>query len=254
MTPSIDTTGINALCASFTPDLSTENGQITTTSIQVAQHFGKRHKDVLRAIKNLGCSPEYRRRNFAPTVETRANPSGGAPIQSSAYRMTRDGFAFLAMGFTGQEADQWKEAYIDAFNKMEAALLEQQQAAALQVQTQLHTALVQTQQVVEGYKKEMDWMRMEYSGLQGTLIDSQGHQIRLMRKVQSMSRSREAREAKLAIVQMTRDGISNAQIVAATGRNLNHVRQVQYQARAAGILPPLDKEVSPQAGLFAEGA
>ena len=35
------------------------------------------------------------------------------------------GFVFLAMGFTGKDAAQWKEAYIDAFNRMEAELLAQ---------------------------------------------------------------------------------------------------------------------------------
>jgi hypothetical protein len=34
------------------------------------------------------------------------------------YEMTRDGFTFLAMGFTGKEAARWKEAYIAAFNAM----------------------------------------------------------------------------------------------------------------------------------------
>jgi phage regulator Rha-like protein len=38
------------------------------------------------------------------------------------YRVTRDGFAILAMGFTGKEAMRWKEAYIRAFNLMEAKL------------------------------------------------------------------------------------------------------------------------------------
>lgn len=36
--------------------------------------------------------------------------------------MTRDGFTFLAMGFTGPRAAVFKEAYIQAFNKMEAEL------------------------------------------------------------------------------------------------------------------------------------
>lgn len=105
------------------PELSTEGGQIATTSLQIAQHFGKRHADVLRAIKNLLTElSEDHQRNFAQTVETRANPSGGAPISSPCYRITRDGFTLLAMGFTGKEALQWKLAYIDAFNKMEAEL------------------------------------------------------------------------------------------------------------------------------------
>ncbi|MBL7583265.1 Rha family transcriptional regulator, partial [Pseudomonas aeruginosa] len=41
------------------------------------------------------------------------------------FRMTRDGFTFLCMGFTGKEAARWKEAYINAFNKMEQAIIEQ---------------------------------------------------------------------------------------------------------------------------------
>ena len=43
--------------------------------------------------------------------------------------MTRDGFAILAMGFTGAEAMKWKEAFLDAFNKMEAALIERYERA-----------------------------------------------------------------------------------------------------------------------------
>ncbi|EGD1134269.1 Rha family transcriptional regulator, partial [Escherichia coli] len=38
------------------------------------------------------------------------------------YQITRDGFAFLAMGFTGKRAAQFKEAYINAFNQMEKLL------------------------------------------------------------------------------------------------------------------------------------
>lgn len=38
------------------------------------------------------------------------------------YYLTRDGFTFLAMGFTGRVAAQFKEAYINAFNEMEEML------------------------------------------------------------------------------------------------------------------------------------
>lgn len=48
-------------------------------------------------------------------------PNGGTRTYR-IFRITRDGFVFLAMGFTGKEAAQWKEAYITAFNKMEAQL------------------------------------------------------------------------------------------------------------------------------------
>ena len=116
-----DTT-IGTSVAIATPDLEIIGGQIITTSRQVAEHFGKRHDTVLRAIRNLECSPEYHARNFAEMV-TEVEIGSGATRKSPAYRMTRDGFVFLAMGFTGKEAAQWKEAYITAFNKMEQELL-----------------------------------------------------------------------------------------------------------------------------------
>lgn len=99
------------------PVLSIINGHATTTSTQIAEHFGKEHKSVLRAIQNLGCSTEFTERNFAPSEIT---DSTGRTLP--AFIITRDGFSFLAMGFTGKEAAQWKEAYIEAFNAMEAAL------------------------------------------------------------------------------------------------------------------------------------
>ena len=50
-----------------TPDLEIIDGQITTTSNQVSQHFSKQHKDVLRAVRNLLKElPEEHQRNFAP--------------------------------------------------------------------------------------------------------------------------------------------------------------------------------------------
>ena len=108
-----------------TPDLEIIEGQITTTSNQVAEHFGKSHKVVLRAIRNLLSElPEDYRCNFAPITIEFINGKGGTQ-QAPAYRMTRDGFTLLAMGFTGKEAMQWKVAYLTAFNQMEAQLLAQ---------------------------------------------------------------------------------------------------------------------------------
>lgn len=110
--------------ASFAPELTVVDGKITTTSNQVAEHFGKLHKNVLRAIQNMECSDGFRRLNFEPS--SYVNEQGK---EQPCYRLTRDGFAFLAMGFTGKEAAQWKEAYINAFNKMEAELLAKSGAA-----------------------------------------------------------------------------------------------------------------------------
>lgn len=112
-----DSTVVTTNTATATPDLVIVDGQITTTSLQIAEHFGKLHKTVLRAVTNLDCSPEFTERNFAPSEYTDAT---GRKLP--CYRITRDGFVFLAMGFTGKEAAQWKEAYITAFNQMEAQL------------------------------------------------------------------------------------------------------------------------------------
>ena len=116
-----DTT-LPAVTAEVTlPALLMADGQPTATSLQVAEHFGKRHGDVIRAIRNLGCSDGYRERNFALTINRVPGPKG-ALRDEPMYHITRDGFALLAMGFTGKEAMRWKEAYIAAFNAMEARI------------------------------------------------------------------------------------------------------------------------------------
>lgn len=105
------------------PHVEIVNGQLVTNSFKIAEHFGKNHKDVLRAIDGIECSSDFRQRNFAPTSAPVPMPRGGHR-HIKAYSITRDGFTFLAMGFTGAKAAQWKEAYINAFNRMEAALRE----------------------------------------------------------------------------------------------------------------------------------
>lgn len=128
------------------PTLAVIGGQPTTTSTDVARHFGRRHRDVLRAIENLMADlpADDRVRNFAHTVEKRTNPSGGTPIESPAYVLTRDGFTLLAMGFTGKRALAFKLAYIDAFNRMEAAIAE-----ATHTPERVNLAYAQAQAVAE---------------------------------------------------------------------------------------------------------
>lgn len=98
-----------------------------TTSLMVAEVFGKQHCHVLRDIEALDCSADFRESNFGLTHEQRK--VGATTRLMPYYTMTRDGFTFLAMGFTGKRAAEFKEKYIAAFNKMEAALLKQAPAA-----------------------------------------------------------------------------------------------------------------------------
>lgn len=98
------------------------NGKPCTNSRLVADKFTKRHSDVLRAIDNLECSKHFFERNFA-LVKTNEldNPS---PIinEGREFMISRDGFSFLVMGFTGKEAAKFKEDFILAFNYMESLI------------------------------------------------------------------------------------------------------------------------------------
>ena len=87
------------------------------TSLDVADTFGKGHDKVMRDIRELGCSPEFNVANFGEMdyVDSKNR-------KQKAYAMTRDGFTLLAMGYTGELAMKFKEAYIKQFNAMEKAL------------------------------------------------------------------------------------------------------------------------------------
>jgi Rha family phage regulatory protein len=99
-----------------------KDGKAITTSEHVAKIFKKEHKHVLRDIQELDCSENFRKLNFQLTHETRK--IGVANRQVPIYEMTRDGFTFLCMGYTGKEAAKFKELYINRFNEMEKRLQE----------------------------------------------------------------------------------------------------------------------------------
>lgn len=100
-----------------------QNDLIKTDSLKVAKYFNKRHSHVLRAIENLECSPEFTSAQFWAHVQP--IQAGAVTRDSKYYEMTKDGFIFLVMGFTGAKAAQIKEAYIHAFNHMATQLQNQ---------------------------------------------------------------------------------------------------------------------------------
>lgn len=95
------------------------DGGAKCTSLDIGRDFGKAHKDVLRVIDRVrsDIGGEFDRRNFAPI--SYVDEKGRS---YRAYNLTRDGFVMVAMGFTGADAAQWKQRYIEAFNAMEAEL------------------------------------------------------------------------------------------------------------------------------------
>lgn len=97
-----------------------QDGKMTVSSKQIADHFGKVHRQVLRDIRELikDAGGEFGEHNFVP--------SSYISLQNKelpCYLLTRDGFSLLAMGFTGKKAIEWKVKYIKAFNEMESALV-----------------------------------------------------------------------------------------------------------------------------------
>lgn len=94
-----------------------QDQQVKTTSLKVADIFNKQHKDVLRKLESLECSSDFNERNFT-LVEYKDAKGENRPM----YEMSKDGFMFLVMGFTGAAAAKIKEAYINTFNQMAAML------------------------------------------------------------------------------------------------------------------------------------
>ena len=95
---------------------ATSDGTIMISSLDVARIFGKLHKNIIRDIENIMKNQlEFGRLNFEP-----AKYLDRTKHSRPCYNMTRDGFTFLVMGFTGDKADSYKIAYINRFNNMES--------------------------------------------------------------------------------------------------------------------------------------
>lgn len=95
-----------------------ENNQVVTSSKQVAEVFGKEHKNVLRDIDNILKVDGLK---IEPMFFEGTEPDTYGRMKK-VYYMNRDGFSLLAMGFTGKKALDWKLKYIEAFNKMEKTI------------------------------------------------------------------------------------------------------------------------------------
>lgn len=102
------------------PSLTVIDNHPVTTSLDVAAYFGKQHKNVIQKIKRLGVPVDFASANFSAHATN--IQAGAVKRDSKIYNMTKDGFMFLVMGFTGEKAAAMKIAYINAFNEMAAKL------------------------------------------------------------------------------------------------------------------------------------
>ncbi len=101
-----------------------QHREAMTTSLKIAEVFGKRHDNVVQAIRNI--SKELPTSDLLIFKECYKINELANGKREPYFEMNRDGFSLLAMGFTGKKALEWKLKFLDAFSKMEKALLNQQ--------------------------------------------------------------------------------------------------------------------------------
>lgn len=118
------------------------NDQTVTSSLLIAEKFGKEHKNVMQSIRNLiGGTAENSAIAEMFSESTYLNEQNK---EQPMFLMNRDGFTLLAMGFTGKKAMQFKLEYIKAFNSMEAQI-----KASQKPKSQLEILQMSINQLVE---------------------------------------------------------------------------------------------------------
>lgn len=120
------------------------NGVLVADSLEVADRFGKSHKNVLQTINNTitNLAAEFSATNAEPEDYFILAEYQNRGKTYRKYLLTRDGFSLLVMGFTGPAALHWKLLYIEAFNKMEQAL--RSNVDIRQLVTQITTDVLRT--------------------------------------------------------------------------------------------------------------
>lgn len=119
------------------------NNQAVTSSLLIAEKFGKSHDNVLRDIRSLlqgGILKNDETQMFEETTYVNEQNKQSYPM----FLMNRDGFTLLVMGFTGKKAMQFKLEYIKAFNSMEAQI-----KASQKPKSQLEILQMSINQLVE---------------------------------------------------------------------------------------------------------
>ncbi|NHG87511.1 Rha family transcriptional regulator [Campylobacter coli] len=127
-------------------ELEVVDNAVYTTSLSVAEVFNKNHKNIIRKINE-----------FPKDIFTKLNFEPSKYIDSTGrilpcYKITRDGFSLLVMGFTGEKAYKWKIEFIKAFNEMEKRLRN--------IEYEKHDKLAFRQSL--GYKSQLAQQKQKY--------------------------------------------------------------------------------------------
>ncbi|EGZ6114468.1 Rha family transcriptional regulator, partial [Campylobacter coli] len=127
-------------------ELEVVDNAVYTTSLSVAEVFNKNHKNIIRKINEFP-KDNFTKLNFEPSKYI---DSTGRVLP--CYKITRDGFSLLVMGFTGEKAYKWKIEFIKAFNEMEKRLRN--------IEYEKHDKLAFHQSL--GYKSQLKQQKQKY--------------------------------------------------------------------------------------------
>ncbi|EAJ6392174.1 TPA: Rha family transcriptional regulator [Campylobacter jejuni] len=127
-------------------ELEVVDNAVYTTSLSVAEVFNKNHKNIIRKINEFP-KDNFTKLNFEPSKYI---DSTGRILP--CYKITRDAFSLLVMGFTGEKAYKWKVEFIKAFNEMEKRLRN--------IEYEKHDKLAFRQSL--GYKSQLAQQKQKY--------------------------------------------------------------------------------------------
>ncbi len=130
-------------------NLEIMKNQVFINSLDLAKVFKKRHDNIIQTIENLP-QDEFKTLNFEISSSIRKN--GLFEKDTKFYKLTRDGFSLLVMGFTGEKAYKWKVEFIKAFNEMEKRLRN--------IEYEKHDKLAFRQSL--GYKSQLAQQKEKY--------------------------------------------------------------------------------------------
>lgn len=127
-------------------NIENKDGLLFVSSREIAERFGKEHYHVVDAIDNKIKNLTHENPGVKISelfIESYFNHKGN---HYKEYHLTRDGFSFIAMGFTGSKADVWRLKYIEAFNQMEYEIKRMNQPQGEEL---LALAVLHAQKVIE---------------------------------------------------------------------------------------------------------
>lgn len=138
--------------------ITNENGVPVVSSREVAEHFGKRHADVIKSIEQHISDLEATNEKVRWFIETVYTDKKGEPRKE--YFMTRDGFSLLVMSFNNtRDVLTWKLKYIEAFNAMERQLVTQKPACIEDVLIQSLQEMKEVKLQIAATNKRVDDIR-----------------------------------------------------------------------------------------------